>query len=37
MELTIKETRELIKVIEPTIEQQNETIKKIYSKLITKQ
>lgn len=37
MELTTKEIRQLIKVIEPTIEQQNETIKNIYSKLIIKQ
>jgi len=36
MELTTKETRELIKVLEPTIQQQNETIKNIYSKLIIK-
>ena len=28
--------KELIKILEPTIEEQNETIKNIYSKLIIK-
>ena len=36
MELTTEEAKELIKIIEPTIEEQNETIKNIYSKLIIK-
>ena len=36
MELTTEEAKELIKIIEPTIEEQNEIIKNIYSKLIIK-
>ena len=36
MELTTQEAKELIKILEPTIEEQNEIIKNIYSKLIIK-
>jgi len=36
MELTTQEAKELIKILEPAIEEQNETIKNIYSKLIIK-